>query len=197
MPKKQALFPIEYDEVSLVDNGASQEADVLIFKREISKYRVLPGGEATSQYSPPKKSVATAPKKTSSTSTSTSTPSRPKKKAKKKAPTRSQKNPCATGTNSTGAKGKGKQTPRAKNWNPNKHPRKQNGQMATTSAQSKAKNGKGGTTKAKLDAKCRAKKGGKAAKVSSGSSFLKKNFTMNNWEADALVRSTMERKAIS
>jgi hypothetical protein len=32
--KKNSLFPLQYDEVSLVDSGANQHADILIMKRE-------------------------------------------------------------------------------------------------------------------------------------------------------------------
>lgn len=159
MPKKQSLFPVEYDEISLVDSGASQEADVLIFKRDgsITKARV-PG------------SVPSAGVKG---------PGGPKKAA-----TPSMSKPCATGTNSTGKKigGASGASARGKNWAPGKHPRNAKGQMAPTSAKSKQKFGKGGTTKAKLNAACKNKS-------------VKKSFSFSTWDTDTLLREKIERKA--
>lgn len=151
MAKKNALFPIEYDEVSLVDNGAAGGAHVVIFKRGPGKV-----------VKPPK--------------VKTKLGAAPRVKQG-----RSQSNPCSTKTNSTGQK-TGKSSTRAKNWNESKHPRNKKGQMATTSAKSKAAHGKGGTTKAKLDAKCRSK-------------GVSKNYSFMSWNTDAIVRSKMERKA--
>lgn len=45
--KKNSLFPIAYDEISLVDEGAAGSADVLISKRNIKKDRgPINGGSA-------------------------------------------------------------------------------------------------------------------------------------------------------
>jgi hypothetical protein len=158
--QKNSLFPLAYDEISLVDSGAAQDADVLIYKAFAPASALGPKGSA----------LTAAPKG--------------QKPPPKGAKPPTMKNPCAKGTNATGAKkGKGKgASTRAKNFNPSKHPRNAKGQMAATSAASKKKNGKGGTTKAKLNAACKSKS-------------VKKVFAVSNWDTDTIVRSKLERKA--
>jgi hypothetical protein len=83
------------------------------------------------------------------------------KKGAKKGVRRKASNPCNP-KNSTGAKASGgAKSVRAKSFKESRHPRKkggkQAGQMATTSAASKKKYGKGGTTKSKQMAACRRK----------------------------------------
>lgn len=169
--KKHRLRPIEYDEVSLVDSGAAQDAHVLILKR---------------------------------------------------------KTPCGSEvpSNSTGKKdGKSK---RSKNWDEEKHPRKSDGTMDKTSAASKEKYGKGGTTAANRGcgtSKGDADKKKKAPKTNGDKNALetargilnnreknrkKKKRAVNNiirdaenavkkststWDTDARVRAILERKA--
>lgn len=75
---------------------------------------------------------------------------------KKRGPVRKM-NPCKP-TNSTGAKASGSgRSKRAKSFKEDRHPRTKQGKMKQTSAASKKKYGKSGTTKAKLTARCRAK----------------------------------------
>jgi hypothetical protein len=158
MPKKNALFPIAYDEISLVDEGAAGSADVLIMKRNgIAKGRT-------------------------------------------------QSNPCSTASNSSGKKD-GKST-RSKNWDENKHPCDEKGKMKQSSSESKKQNGKGGTTKAKLDAKCKEKKrkGVKPARQTTRDPEGRRKIrrrraeksvektAMSTWDSDAQVRALMERK---
>lgn len=181
--KKNSLFPIAYDEISLVDSGAAGDAHVLIMKREssseIEKAKIKPklrrqvNRIIDQRQAKNKKSKATI---------GTSAPSA-KKGGKKPKST-----PCnpksATGAKETDPK---KKSVRAKNFKEEKHPRKANGQMTQTSAESKKKNGKGGTTKAKQDAACRAKKG----------SVKKTNSAMSSWNTEALLMGAIERKATS
>jgi hypothetical protein len=48
-PKKHALFPLGYDEVSLVDEGAAGSADVLIMKRATTTNKTS-GGSSSDCY---------------------------------------------------------------------------------------------------------------------------------------------------
>lgn len=136
-PKRNALFPLGYDEVSLVDEGAGEEVDVLIAKRN--------------------NAIGKAKSGTVKVGSQSKTPG--------KGGTGKRSNPCNP-KSSTGAK-TGNSSKRAVNWKEEKHPRDAKGRMAQSSSESKAKNGKGGTTKSKLDAACRGKKkgGGKSTYV--------------------------------
>lgn len=188
-PKRHALFPLAYDEISLVDDGAAGSADVLIMKRNgaVTKARpragrVVAGSGAREPGRPPVKD-------------------KNKGKGGKKGGGRSQENPCSTASNKTGKKD-GKST-RSKNWKEEKHKRKEGGKFAETSSESKAKNGKGGTTKAKLDAACRKKKGGKGGNAEgrpvTGSKRPRRKpkiekSSIARWDSDAHLRALMERK---
>jgi hypothetical protein len=136
--KKNRLFPLSYDEISLVDSGGgaaedgSIAPDVLIMKRNtISPDQVL------------------------------------------------KLDPCSP-KSSTGEE-ESKKSKRGKNWKEERHPRDEKGRMKKSSADSKSKHGKGGTTKSKLDAECRKNKSG-----------VKK---ISKWDDEARLRSVMERKA--
>lgn len=112
------------------------------------------------------------------------------KKAAKSGKGRSMENPCTTDSNPSGAKdGKSK---RSKNFEEKKHPRDSKGQMKQTSSESKAKYGKDGTTKAKLDAKCkRRKKKGSGSVSKIGVSKT----AMSQWDTQTAVLTKLERKA--
>lgn len=132
--KKNRLIPKEYDEVSLVDAGANQHAHTLIIKREEISKRPPPGEggwtptlQLKYQRKKPKKS-----KKNQTTNSIEQSRSRKKSRPKKR------------GTSQ-----------RARNWKEERHPREKSGEpdggeFTTSSASSKKKYGKGGTTKAKL-----------------------------------------------
>lgn len=141
--KKNSLFPIGYDEISLVDSGASQEADVLIFKREVPLSKARPSN-------PREKKLLNAVK-------NTKYPGKPGSKTGKDR--KPESDPCKDVTNSTGAKedDPSKKSERGKNYKEERHKRKEDGTYDKTSAESKKKYGKGGTTKAKQDAECRSK----------------------------------------
>jgi hypothetical protein len=209
MPKKQALFPIAYDEISLVDSGGGAADDgsiapaVLIMKRESSSVQKL-----NSRQTPPTKPIP--PRKPRKPKSSGGSVPQPKplqisvKEPKKK------NNPCDP-KSSTGAK-TGKSSQRAKNWQEGKHPRQQGGKFGQTSQASKKKYGKGGTTKAKQVAECKRrhsrgkgkyipqnaraanarglKSANKAARAGSAGGSVTKN-----WKTDAQLRALVERKA--
>lgn len=202
MAKKNVLFPMEYDEISLVDSGAAGDAHVLIMKRDGSSVR------------------KSAPTKPPTVPGSTSTPQAAPVKGGHK---RKKSNPCNP-KNSTGAK-TGDSSQRAENWNEGRHPRQSGGKFGQTSSGSKNKYGNGGTTKAKQNAACRKKKsvvsitsdpdrrrrirrrrrGGTptAEQVSSaptgipGTKPKGKKVAKNSgsWDTEARLRAIMERKA--
>lgn len=223
MPK-QALFPIEYDEISLVDSGAAGGAHVLIFKRHASKVLKLnpvgnapgipprtkkrkPSGSSTSSSTSSSSSSGSSSSRTSGTQGGGTT--KPKKTKKPKT------NPCNP-KSSTGKK-TGKSSQRAKNWNGSRHPRQQGGKFGQTSQQSKQKYGKGGTTKAKQVAECKRRHSKSRVKsVGVGSSRYKpanaraanarglkaaqravrrRDRVTKNWKTDAQLRALVERKA--
>jgi hypothetical protein len=98
---------------------------------------------------------------------------------------------CGKPNSSTGAKEteESKKSKRAKNFKEGRHPRDEKGRMKQTSSDSKKKYGKGGTTKASLEADCRDKK-----KSPKRNRVEKKLVAMNT---QALLRATLERKASS
>lgn len=125
--KRHRLTKMVYDEISFVDRGANQHANVVIVKREAPEPTSKPRERKAGWY------------------------------AADRAPTES-------------GSGKGKKSQRSMNWKEDKHPRKASGSPAggefdKTSAESKKKYGKGGTTKAKQDA---AKKGAESYTVKKG-----------------------------
>lgn len=128
--KRHRLTNMRYDEISFVDRGANQHANVMIVKREgVSKTSV----DATGVHPGQKSSGGSKP---------------PPRKAGWYAADRA---PTESGS------GKGKKSQRAQNWKTDKHPRKASGSPAggefdQTSDESKKKYGKGGTTAAKQKA---------------------------------------------
>lgn len=180
--KKNALFPLAYDEVSLVDDGAAGSAHVLITKRTIKKDR---GPIHTGAPPPPH-----------SSGSGTFNVVRPPKKKKKGV--------CAScgKENGTGAK-TGDSSNRAKNWKEERHPRDEKGKMKGTDKKSKSAHGKGGTTQAKLDRKCKncrkKKKDVKKNIVGRKQKFQDKGrpvvkSAMSSAITDAHVLAIMERK---
>jgi len=136
-PKRNRLTNMVYDEISLVDKGANQHANVVIIKRD-------------------PEAVAAANRKARANS---SVGTMPKNRKANYYNSKKAKNPSA----------------RSSSWDEKKHPRKgsgspSGGEFDKTSDESKKKYGKGGTTKAKLDAK---KKG-----TSSKSYSVKKGDTL-------------------
>lgn len=136
--RRHRLTNMRYDEISFVDRGANQHAHVVIVKRDPEI--------VTKQRAP--------------VEGNTSKPAERKAGwyAADRAPTKS-------------GSGKGAKSQRAQNWKEDKHKRKAAGSPAggefdKTSAESKKKYGKGGTTKAKQDAA--AKKGAKSYTVKKG-----------------------------
>jgi hypothetical protein len=130
--KKNRLTPKKYDEVSLVDAGANQDAHVLIYKRQSDDVLEL------SKRTPQEGTKYRAGRKV------------PKLKPK---PLQS----YFDAENKVGGKGlphdkkkKRGTTKRAKNWKEDRHARDKDGEWDTTSSESKKKYGKNGTTKAKL-----------------------------------------------
>ena len=135
--KRHRLMNMRYDEISFVDRGANQHAHVMIVKRDISKQRPADSSGPTPKSGGGERKAGWY--------------------AADRAPTQS-------------GSGKGKQSQRAQNWKEDKHKRKASGspsggEFDKTSAESKKKYGKGGTTKAKQDA---AKKGAKSYTVKKG-----------------------------
>lgn len=110
--RRHRLTNMVYDEVSFVDAGANQHADVVLVKRAA-------GGPSKQKVSGGSQKVAGAASQTASWYSSTRTPT------------------DASGT---------KTDLRAQHWEQSRHPRIENGTWAETSASSKKKYGKGGTT---------------------------------------------------
>jgi len=167
-PKRYSLRPVAYDEVSLVDEGVAGSADVLIMKRKTPPRTSVGRTRAGSHVKDP----GSRPSKVPNTGAKVVPP--------KKSSGRSQSNPCSTKTNSTGAKaggGKGA-SQRGQNWQDARHPRDDQGQFGSSSGKSKSKYGKGGTTKSKLDAACRAN-----GKKKSGGSPIAQQSAMNGGAA--------------
>lgn len=169
--KKHALFPHAYDEISLVDSGAAQDAHVLILKRD-----TIGKAEKAVKVKDKKKGTPCDPKST-------------------------------TGAKETDPK---KKSTRGKNFKEERHPRDSKGRMKQTSADSKSKYGKGGSTKAKLARECKDRKGGKGRKpireITTDPERVKAirrkrrekdkvKKSMTTWAEDARVRATLERKA--
>lgn len=167
--KKNSLFPIAYDEISLVDEGAAGSAHVLIAKAD------------TVERVPKKKKLAGGGKVNGSSGECSSC-----KELKE--------------TNSTGAK-TGKSSNRAKNWKEERHPRDSKGKMKSSTADSKKAYGKKGTTKAKLESKCKncrkKKKGGSGAisgVAKNNARPVVNKSAMSSWDATTRIRAIMERK---
>jgi hypothetical protein len=140
--KKHALFPIAYDEVSLVDEGAAGSANVVIIKRDGSVKKRLPVSEA-----PPPPKVKTRKK----------TPKGKKKDFLSSSRKRQWKLSREEGDKSgRGSDSWEKKIKRAPKGSP------AGGEFSETSSENKRKYGKNGTTKAKLDAR-------KGKKVATGS----------------------------
>lgn len=145
-PKKRRnrLTNMIYDEISFVDKGANQHAHVVLVKRD-------------------DEAVMAANRAARKNGSSSSGGRKADWYAADRAPTES-------------GSGKGKKSERAMHWKEDKHPRNakgsgspRGGTFKKTSAQSKKKYGKGGTTKAKLDAKKKSgSKGGKSYSVKKG-----------------------------
>lgn len=176
--KKNSLFPIAYDEVSLVDEGAAGSAHVLIAKRDKKPKGKRKGKKGEAHFEVVNAGTGQV---VASDKKSKNKPCEKCKAAKKK--------------NSTGKKD-GKST-RSQNWKEERHPRDEKGKMTQSSSESKAKHGKGGTTQAKLDASCKQcqKKGKKKGKAHSLVTPLgKRNSAMSRWDSEAQVRAIMERK---
>jgi hypothetical protein len=216
--KKQTLFPLAYDEISLVDAGGGAAEDdsiapsVLIAKRDGSRVRKLNpvGNNPTRKKS--KQTPGTKPNLTThvtSPSPSSSTSTKPLNSKKKK-----KVDPCNP-KSSTGKK-TGKSSKRAKTWAEGKHPRQtgsKGGQFGTTSSASKKKYGKGGTTKAKQLAECKRRHGSPKPKSTKAPRYVPMNARARNakgrkrssagvgatvaksWDTDARVRALLERKA--
>ena len=180
--KKNSLFPIAYDEVSLVDEGAAGSAHVLITKRR----PVVPKNQKGKKGKGKKNRYGFEVTNATTGQVVASSKDKPCKScaaAKKK--------------NSTGKKD-GKST-RSQNWKEERHPRDEKGQMTQSSSESKAAHGKGGTTQAKLDAqckKCRKKKGKKGTQHTLVTPIGKTNqpTAMSRWDSEAHIRAIMERK---
>lgn len=213
MAKRQSLFPIEYDEISLVDSGGGAAEDgsispsVLIMKRDNSVNKLNPVSNNPGGSSKPSGSSSSGSSSSSSTKSTAPSPvvgSGGKKKKKKT-------DPCNP-KSSTGAK-TGKSSQRAKNWQDGKHPRQQGGKFGTTSAESKKKYGKGGTTKSKQVAECKRRHGAKVGEaapktrephalkftpqnaLAAGAKGRKKKILVKSWNTDARLRALVERKA--